>query len=207
MRYYLTIFFAFFSLVALAQEKLREREITLYGPKHSLGLNTYDIKNHLALPLKEAAFNPKNFHLGYLFGNVSKASLLVPDSKSYTGFNKEISTQIAAFGRFRNDGVFINLGNSMAAINIYEGVNSVLGLEKLYFEKLEAISKVKDYKRDTNGPSDNISNLNVGDVIIFKANELNAYFLFSVAKLIHGHAGEISLKIKGNWDSKNRKTK
>jgi hypothetical protein len=195
------------SYVSFAQQQLTEREITLYGPQNRLGLNTYDIQNHRALPLKEAAYNPKNIHFGYLFGNLSKASLLVPDSKSYTGFTKEISMQIAAFGRFRNDGYFINLGNSPEALKSYDQIENVSELIALYYDKLATISKISGYKRDVNGPSDNISNLNTGDVIIFKANELDSYFLFKVLSLKQGHAGEIKLGIKGNWDKPSKKTK
>jgi len=210
MRRYLTILIGFLSIANLAfaqNDELKEKTVTLYGAANRLGLNTYDFATGSALPLKEAGYNPKTIHLGYLYGNVNKSTLLVPASKAYTTFNNDITNMITSWGKDRNDGVLINIGNEIEAIKAYNSAETGADAEKLYFEQLEKISAKSGYNRNINGPSDKISEVKTGDIIIFKSEVLAPYYLIKVLKVVPGHAGEIQMEIKGIAIEKKSKKK
>lgn len=190
-----------------AQDGLKIRKVSLYGYANHLSLNTYDLASGTALPLKEAGYNPKKMHFGYLYGNTNKATLLTPASKLYTSFTPDITNMINSWGKDKNDGVFINLGNDLEAIRAYNNVETGADIEKLYFEKLEQISAITGYNRNINGPGDKLSDVKGGDIIIFKSEVLEPYYLIKVVKLLTGHSGEITLEIKGMQINKKSKKK
>lgn len=211
MRRYLIILIGFLLITNLTfaqNEELQEKTVTLYGAANHLGLNTYDFTTNTALPLKEAGYNPKKIHLGYLYGNNNKATLLVPASKTYTTFNNDITNMITSWGKDRNDGVLINIGNEIEAIKAYNSAETGADAEKLYFEQLEKISAKSGYNKNINGPGDKLSDIKTGDVIIFKSEALAPYYVIKVLKVIPGHSGEIQLEIKGiATDKKSKKKK
>lgn len=187
---------SFIGVAEAQKSKITTKVVTLYGHTNHIGLNTYNAQKGVAMSLQEASYNPKNIHFGYLFGNTSKSTLLVPASKAYTGFNKVVTDAVITWKNNRNDGVFINLGNSTEALAIYDGVKDANDIEQLYHEYLEKVIDRDDYKRSYNGPSDNISDLKFGDIIIFKSEELEQFYLLKVTKLLSGHSGEITLELK-----------
>lgn len=206
-------FALFFGLLLMANssfaqnEELQTRTVTLYGADHHLGLNTYDFASGTAFSLKEAGYNPTKIHLGYLYGNNNKSTLLVPASKTYTTFGTNITDMVTAWGKDRNDGVLINIGNELEAIKAYNSAETGADAEKLYQESLTNVSAKKGYSMNANGPADKISNVKLGDIIMFKSTALAPYYLMKVLKVVPGYEGEIQLEIKGVAVEKKAKKK
>ncbi|NGM60425.1 hypothetical protein G5B30_00715 [Sphingobacterium sp. SGG-5] len=188
------VFFGADVVVAQQKGEVKSYDVEM-GSLNNKNLGGYlDSRAGLAYGRLEASYSADNIDLLFYHGKTSGANLLVPASNSGLAvFSKFLLERIGAWSQ-RNNGILISLGANGS--KTFDGIKSADDVKNAFERAYRSINKIKGYDPMKHGPGDRLTQVNEGDVFLFKSYERNTYFIGKVNTINRDAQATIAISIK-----------
>lgn len=172
--------------------------IVLHAQNSSLGGNMVDLDKHQVYTLEEAGYNPKRIDLGFMYGKNTGGNIMAPVSQGFLTFGDKIKEMFLLWGNDRNNGTIINLGNSAAANEIFDAINSSEDIMEGHEHWFDEIMDVEDYDPGKHGPGQRTKPISIGDVIFFKSENKKKYHILRIRSYLPSYNGKVEIEVKSS---------
>ena len=169
-------------------------EIEVGGQDNTSVGSYFNIPNQTVYNLDDATSNQDKVNFIMLVGASTGVNFLAPASSGLQYFGSDIETAVYEGWESKNDGQFINIGNTDTAA-LFEGLSSEEELREAYQTALAEIEDMPGYVENENGPGDRIRRVKQDDVIFFEAED-STLVVFKVNQLATETSGSVIFEMK-----------
>ncbi|ERJ58643.1 hypothetical protein [Sphingobacterium paucimobilis] len=192
----LALFFIESDFLYAQKSDLRVYTLTLMGQNSQLGGNMVDLDKGRVYPIEEAGYNPKRIDFGFMYGRNTGGNLMVPISQGFLTFGDKFKEALLSWGNNRNNGTFINLGNTVEAQEIYQKIVSRVQIDALYSEWFDKIMTNPGYDPGKHGPGQRTRPIAVGDVVLFRSENKDTQHILRIVKFVQSQNGTLEIEVK-----------
>jgi hypothetical protein len=169
-------------------------EIEMGGQDNSSVGSYFNIANQTVYSLEDATTNQADVNFIMLVGASTGVNFLAPASSGLQYFGSDIETAVYEGWDTKNDGQFVNIGNTDTAA-LFEGLSSEEELSEAYQNALAEVEDMPGYVENENGPGDRIRRVKQDDVIFFEVED-GTLIVFKINQLATETSGSVIFEMK-----------
>jgi len=169
-------------------------DIEVGGQDNSSVGSYFNILDQTVYSLEDATTNQADVNFIMLVGASTGVNFLAPASSGLQYFGSDIETAVYEGWDTKNDGQFVNIGNTDTAA-LFEGLSSEEELSEAYQTALGEVEDMPGYVENENGPGDRIRRVKQDDVIFFEAED-GTLIVFKVNQLATETSGSVIFEMK-----------
>ncbi|WP_424495342.1 hypothetical protein [Salinimicrobium sp. GXAS 041] len=168
--------------------------VEIGGQEHTEVGSYFNISSQSAYSLQDATANQSEIDLIMLVGASTGVNFLAPSSSGLQYFGSEIEDAVYSGWTTKNSGQFLNIGNSGTAA-VFEDISSGAEMQAAFETALAEVEDMDGYVANENGPGDRIRQVEVDDVIFFKAQD-GTLIVMKINQLATDNAGSVVFELK-----------
>ncbi|MBL1407423.1 hypothetical protein [Sphingobacterium faecale] len=154
-----------------------------------------DLKNEKVYKVDEVSY-PGDIDLLYAYGQTTKSNLMTPNSTSITQFGTVYKDKVANAWEVKNRGMMVVIKSGKKNKGLFKELKKGDDIERLYLETVKTIKEEPEYNILRNGPSRRLTELEIGDLILFRSQSKQLYAAGFVVGLTEGTKGMIDIDFK-----------
>lgn len=154
-----------------------------------------DLKNEKAIKVADVSYSG-DIDLIYAYGKTTNANLMTPNSTSISQFGTTYKNEISDGWEVKNRGMMLVLKSSKENKSLFKNLKKSEDVENLYMETVKTIKEVPDYSLLRNGPARRVTDLEIGDLILFRSQSKKMYAAGYVVGYTEGTKGMIDIDFK-----------
>lgn len=155
-----------------------------------------DLKKGKTYKVAEVVNNQGDIDLLYAYGQTTKANLLTPGSTALTQFGPNYRDKIDGAWDVKNRGLMVVIKADKGNKKIHKGLKKNQDIEKLYAETAKSVKTLEGYQLTKYGPSRRLTNIQEGDLILFRSQDRKFYAAGFVSYIEEGVKGSIEIDFK-----------
>lgn len=195
-RIFCIAFITVFTLGTALAQKPKKYVLTIGGHNQNAEHGSLvDLKAGKTYKIADVS-NQGDIDLLYAYGKTSSANVMTPSSTAVKQFGANYREKIDEVWETKNRGHFVVIKTDKKNKKLYKDLKKNEDIQNLYTETAKSVKELEDYSLIKYGPARRISNLEVGDLLVFRSQDRKFHAAGLVLDIKEGVRGYIDIDFK-----------